>query len=393
MDGTPVSLFISYAREDAALMRQLESHLEPLRLSQLVSSWHDGCIEPGEAWAPQIKANLEAAKVILLLISVDFLRSDYCYRVELQRAIARHQARDACVIPVILRACTWKLVPVGDLQLGDLQALPKDAKPVKSWADPDEALTNVVEGILARVTQLQQAQVAAAMTAQLRELETQREQAVQAAEAEYERKKAAIQAELAALKAQQAAELEALQQELQQAEARQREAAECPPTAEVELRSAKGVDYRRLRDLLQAGQWQEADQETARRMLEAVGRDTNDWIREEELLNFPCADLKTIDALWVQYSKGKWGFSVQKQIYVACGADKLDGSYPGDAIWHEFCCRVGWRKGNRSVNYRDLTFNLEKSSAGEFPIVGLWKGVLVVVVCVGLFSRIETCKL
>ena len=66
-------------------------------------------------------------------------------------------------------------------------------------------------------------------------------------------------------------------------------------------------------------------------MLEAVGRKENDWIRAAELKNFPCADLRTIDALWVKYSQGKWGFNVQKRIYVECGA-KLDGNYPGDKI-------------------------------------------------------------
>jgi hypothetical protein len=81
------------------------------------------------------------------------------------------------------------------------------------------------------------------------------------------------------------------------------------PAQEDDLSSEKGVDYRKLRDLLKAGQWKEADQETDRRMLEAVGRKEDDWIRGEEVLNFPCADLKTINALWVDYSNGKWGFS------------------------------------------------------------------------------------
>ena len=162
---------------------------------------------------------------------------------------------------------------------------------------------------------------------------------------------------------------------------------------EDDLSSEKGIDYSRLRDLLKAGKWREADQETAHRMLAVVGRKSDDWIRAEELKNFPCKDLRTIDGLWVKYSQGKWGFSVQKQIYVECGA-KLDGKYPGDKIWYKFCQRVGWRKGNSYVNYSDLTFDLSISPTGEFPVfvVGWW--VVGVRVAFGrLFSRIEACKL
>jgi hypothetical protein len=171
-----------------------------------------------------------------------------------------------------------------------------------------------------------------------------------------------------------------------------------PPEPEVELKSDKGIDYRELQRLLKAKKWQEADLETWHRMLEAVGRAKNDWIRPEELQTFPCADLRTIDQLWVHYSHGKWGFSVQKQIYVECGA-KLDGKYPGDEIWREFCRRVGWRKGDAYLDYSDLTFELQNSSTGEFPALALLEGwVWVGGVClwwgwVVLFSRIQTCKL
>ncbi|MBD2460664.1 GUN4 domain-containing protein [Oscillatoria sp. FACHB-1407] len=143
---------------------------------------------------------------------------------------------------------------------------------------------------------------------------------------------------------------------------------------DIPLESEKGIDYTRLRDLLKAGEWKKADHETYLRMLEAVGRKGGDWIRAEELLNFPCKDLKTIDRLWVHYSNGHFGFSVQKKIYVECGA-KLDGKYPGDKIWYKFCDRVGWRKDNRYVNYSDLKFNPSISLMGELPGCGGWLGV------------------
>ncbi len=116
-------------------------------------------------------------------------------------------------------------------------------------------------------------------------------------------------------------------------------------------------------------------------MIRAVGKKSGQWITSNELLNFPCTDLRTIDRLWVKYSRGKFGFSVQKKIYVECGA-KLDGEYPGDRIWYKFCDRVGWRKGGKYLNYYDLQANPPLSPNGEFPlggysvlVVGGWEGM------------------
>ncbi len=132
------------------------------------------------------------------------------------------------------------------------------------------------------------------------------------------------------------------------------------------LRSEKGIDYTHLRDLLKAGKWLEADEETYEVMIRAVGSKSGDWFTRDELLNFPCTDLRTLDGLWVKYSQGTFGFSVQKKIYVECGA-KLDGAYPGDEIWHTFCERVGWRKGNSYLYHTDLKANPSFSPTGEFP--------------------------
>jgi hypothetical protein len=151
--------------------------------------------------------------------------------------------------------------------------------------------------------------------------------------------------------------------------------------------------YAKLEELLKAGQWRDADKETYRLMITAVGKEDGQWFDKEDLLNFPCDDLKAIDGLWVKYSQGKFGFSVQKKIYVDCGA-KPDGKYPGDKIWYEFCDRVGWRKGSNYLNYSDLQANLALSPTGEFPSLKgfgwLREGGLVLLV---LFSRTQTCKL
>lgn len=135
-----------------------------------------------------------------------------------------------------------------------------------------------------------------------------------------------------------------------------------PPPSQDDLKSEKGIDYTRLRDLLKAQDWKEADQETYLRMLEAVGRKQGDWIRAEELKTFPCADLKTIDTLWVKYSDGKWGFSVQKRIWQECGSPMEYNDQ-----WESFGDRVGWHKDGSWLVYDDLTFNLDLSAPGEFP--------------------------
>jgi hypothetical protein len=144
------------------------------------------------------------------------------------------------------------------------------------------------------------------------------------------------------------------------------------PTLEDTLDSERNIDYQHLRDLLKAEQWVDADKETYRVMIQAVGKKEGDYFTSEELLNFPCTDLKTIDKLWVKYSQGRFGFSVQKRIYVDCGA-KLDGKYPGDEIWREFGDRVGWRKEGKWIyKYSDLKRNLSLSSPeGISP----WGGV------------------
>ena len=140
------------------------------------------------------------------------------------------------------------------------------------------------------------------------------------------------------------------------------------PTSEIELKSEKGVDYSKLRDLLKAGKWKEADQETAKVMLQVANRVSEGYLRVEDIDNFPCDDLRTIDQLWVHYSKGKFGFSVQKKIYM----DELGGTRDyNEEIWYEFCDRVGWRKGGDFVSYSDLTLELLNTTpVGHFPRSG-----------------------
>jgi len=125
--------------------------------------------------------------------------------------------------------------------------------------------------------------------------------------------------------------------------------------------------YERLEALMIAGDWAGADDETYRLMITTVGKEEGDYFTREELLNFPCEELLAIDRLWVKYSQGQFGFSVQKEIYVACGA-KLDGRYPGDKIWEDFGTRVGWRENDNWKSRNELKMNPRLSPKGEFPL-------------------------
>jgi len=137
-----VEVFFSYAHEDEGLRDELAKHLKLLQREGAISMWHDRRIVAGDEWKGAIDARLESAGIILLLISPDFIASDYCWDVEVKRAMARHAAGEARVIPIILRPCDWQSAP-----FGKLQGLPKDAKPVTSWEDRDKALLDVVLGI------------------------------------------------------------------------------------------------------------------------------------------------------------------------------------------------------------------------------------------------------
>jgi TIR domain len=142
VDIAPIEVFISYSHKDEALREELGTHLSLLMRDRVIDEWHDRRIVAGREWGGAIDEHLNSAAVILLLVSADFLASDYCYDIEMKRALERHDAGDACVIPVILRSVDWRGAP-----FAKLQALPKDGKPLTSWPNKDEAFTDVARGI------------------------------------------------------------------------------------------------------------------------------------------------------------------------------------------------------------------------------------------------------
>lgn len=142
---TPVDVFISHVPTDAHHRDALERHLAVLRRQGLIRSWHQGHVEAGEDRARQTVGRLEAAKVIVLLISVEYLAADPYWN-EMEQALSRHDATKAHVIPVLVDACDWDLAP-----FGRLKPLPSNGRPVTSWLNQSEAWADVASGIRAAV--------------------------------------------------------------------------------------------------------------------------------------------------------------------------------------------------------------------------------------------------
>lgn len=135
-------VFFSYAHRDDRLRDELYKHLAPLRRSALIESWHDRRIIPGSDLDSEIDFHLRNSDLVLLLVSPDFINSDYCYCREMKTALRRHARGQARVIPIILRPVDWLSTP-----LGKLVGLPTDAKPITSWSRKDEALLDVAKGV------------------------------------------------------------------------------------------------------------------------------------------------------------------------------------------------------------------------------------------------------
>ena len=138
-----IEVFISYSHKDQAFREELEKHLSTLKRQNIISSWYDGNIAPGSEWESQIVGHLTSAQIILLLISADFIHSDFCYSIEMKQAIDRHNAGEARVIPILLRPTDLQGAPFDKLQM-----LPTGAKAVTKWRRRDDAFTNIVQGLL-----------------------------------------------------------------------------------------------------------------------------------------------------------------------------------------------------------------------------------------------------
>lgn len=148
----PVRIFVSYAAEDDTHRSALERHLRLLEREGFVETWTDRKILPGDQWGKAIDERLESADLVLLLVSEHFINSDYCYTVEMTRALERHQQNQARVVPILVDSYDWQSAPFAKLQV-----LPERARPVTSWENAADAWTSVARGLRAIVEQFRPA--------------------------------------------------------------------------------------------------------------------------------------------------------------------------------------------------------------------------------------------
>lgn len=144
-----IKVFFSYSHKDKKLRSELEKYLSHLKRQRLIVGWYDGEIGAGKEWAQEINKHLNEAHIILLLVSQDFMASDYCYDIEMQQALERHETGEAHVIPIILRPAIWEDTPIGKLQ-----ALPTGARPIILWANKELAFMDVARGIQKAIDKL-----------------------------------------------------------------------------------------------------------------------------------------------------------------------------------------------------------------------------------------------
>jgi hypothetical protein len=142
-------VFFSYSHRDESLRDELEIHLAALKRQGVIDTWHDRRIVAGSEVHNQISEHLEHADVILLLVSPYFIASDYCYDLEMSRAMERHEHGEAQVIPVILHPCDWRRLP-----FGKLLATPTDGKPISKFPNQHDAFLEVTKAIHAATEEL-----------------------------------------------------------------------------------------------------------------------------------------------------------------------------------------------------------------------------------------------
>lgn len=154
--SSPLRLFVSYAHKDAPLVEELVSHLKLLEREGVIQSWNEKMIPAGSNWSRKIETYLEEADIILLLISPDYLASDYSYSVEMPAALKKSEAEKARTIPLLIRPTSWQHSPLSSLQVS-----PPNGIPVTKWENRDEAWLAVIDSIRTAAAQLAQQRQAA----------------------------------------------------------------------------------------------------------------------------------------------------------------------------------------------------------------------------------------
>lgn len=137
---------------DQNLLQELIKQLSSLRRRGIIENWHPRMIGAGEEWKGQVDEHLKTADIILLLVSPDFINSDYCWDIEVRQAMERHEVGEARVIPILLRPVSgWQETP-----FGQLMPCPREKGAVTQWSNRDEALCCISEEIRGVVEEIVQ---------------------------------------------------------------------------------------------------------------------------------------------------------------------------------------------------------------------------------------------
>ena len=329
-------IFISYSRQDSAYVEKLVAAFEDRGLSV----WLDNRIDYGTAWQHEIEKHLELCKAFVLVMTPQANESHWV-KCELSFALELKKP----MFPLLLEGRRW--FSVAAIQTVDVT---DGALPSKRFFDAVSASVINMEMPL----EAKSSNVASTVSISRNEVNLGFvEDEVEAALVTLQR--------LLTRKAQKISQL-------------------------VEKPLSVDARYADLERYLKNGQWEEADDETHRLMINMVGRREGEFFSPKDLLNFPCEPLETIDRLWVRYSNGRFGFSVQRDMYVKCGG-LLDGEYDNEA-YEKFCNSNGWKEDG---GWGEMTFNTE-SPKGHLPIkMDLIRRRNQRITY--LFNRIQTCKL
>jgi hypothetical protein len=273
MADSSLDIFFSYAHEDESLCLELIKHFSNLKNRGIISEWYDRKIMPGDEWDKQINLHLTSSrtKIILLLVSSDFMASSYCQSFEVKAAMKRHEEKTACVVPIILRPVDWH-----ESSFHKLKALPKDGIPVTIWDNHDKAFLNIVEGIKEIIDDF-----------------------------EFRTKSS-----LDGIK---------INSNIQDSSL-----GENTLTLNSEQENAKIL--REIESLLQSSEWKIADEKTSFLLCKFLNHSDDDLISVEEVHLLSCQILEEVDRLWVQNSHGRFGFSVQRKVW-ASSKEKEDLFY------------------------------------------------------------------
>jgi hypothetical protein len=411
MSDSPLSLFFSYALQDEVLRDELAKHLSSLERNGSISSWHDRRILPGEEREHQIDQNLNTADIILLLVSPDFMASNYCWNVEVAAAMNRHERGEVFVIPIILRSVDWTGAPFSKLQF-----LPKNASPITLWPDRDAAFKDVVQGIRETIENL----VECRNTKQgiknkskknsfdiLLELALTRDEMVGGIEKTiFLRNDEVISINIPSGTNPGDCIFEPEKGGLPEGDGHrgdlylkiveiQEFKTDINSKSHKETFSESDVKYNFLNEYLASGRWMEADYETLDLLLEIAGGE--DLLSDESVNTFPCEALCTIDKLWKNYSNGRFGFSVQRRIWLECGGS-ID--FESEQL---LGVRVGWLKKEirptpfgtlseqRLIKSSEVSFSKD-ALVGHLPAVWYIKHFSLIDIK-NFFSQLKNCGL